>query len=117
LRDAQLAASNRLTDAQLAKIDDAGTYVRWRPLGKAFLRNTRSIVLIDEIDKADIDFPNDLLLELDERRFLVEETGHLVKAKVAPIVIITRMMRKICRMRFTIHQVEVGAYAKSVGIH
>jgi MoxR-like ATPase len=89
LRDAQLAASNRLSDEQIAKIDDPGTYVRWGPLGKSFLRSTRSVVLIDEIDKADIDFPNDLLLELDERRFLVEETGHVMVAKVPPIVIIT----------------------------
>jgi MoxR-like ATPase len=89
LRDAQLAASNRLSAEQIAKIDDPRTYVRWGPLGKAFLRNARSVVLIDEIDKADIDFPNDLLLELDERKFTVEETGHVIAAKVAPIVVIT----------------------------
>jgi MoxR-like ATPase len=47
------------------------------------------VVLIDEIDKADIDFPNDLLLELDEQRFVVEETGEEIRAKAAPIVIIT----------------------------
>jgi MoxR-like ATPase len=89
LRDAQLASSNRLSAAQLEIIDAPETYVRWGPLGRAFQKADRSVVLIDEIDKADIDFPNDLLLELDERRFQVEETGQQVKAKVAPIVIIT----------------------------
>jgi MoxR-like ATPase len=89
LRDAQLAASNRLSGEQLARIDDPGSYVRWGPLGRSFLQGDRAVVLIDEIDKADIDFPNDLLLELDERRFVVEETGEVVAAKVAPIVIIT----------------------------
>jgi MoxR-like ATPase len=89
LRDAQLAASNRLSGEQLARIDDPNSYVRWGPLGRSFLQGDRAVVLIDEIDKADIDFPNDLLLELDERRFVVEETGEVVAANVAPIVIIT----------------------------
>lgn len=89
LRDAQLAASGRLTSAQIETIDNPATYVRWGPLGRAFQQVRRTIVLIDEIDKADIDFPNDLLLELDERRFFVEETGQEVRAKQAPIVIVT----------------------------
>ncbi|MDF5706480.1 MAG: MoxR family ATPase [Nostoc sp. S4] len=89
LRDAQLAASNRLTVEQIERIDDPTTYVRWGPVGRAFQQENRTIVLIDEIDKADIDFPNDLLLELDERRFIVEETGQEVKAKAAPIILIT----------------------------
>jgi MoxR-like ATPase len=89
LRDAQLAASNRLTQEQIQRIDDPTTYVRWGPLGRAFQQEQRTVVLIDEIDKADIDFPNDLLLELDERRFIVEETGQEIEAKAAPIVIIT----------------------------
>jgi len=57
--------------------------------GRAFQNDRRTVLLIDEIDKADIDFPNDLLLELDEQRFEVEETGMQVQAKAAPIVIIT----------------------------
>lgn len=89
LRDAQLAASNRLTPEQIQRIDDPTAYVRLGPLGRAFQHDKPCVVLIDEIDKADIDFPNDLLLELDERRFIVEETGEEVEAKAAPIVIIT----------------------------
>ncbi|MFS0514488.1 AAA family ATPase [Nostoc sp. UIC 10607] len=89
LRDAQLAASGRLTEEQIQRIDNPITYIRWGPLGRAFQQENRTIVLIDEIDKADIDFPNDLLLELDERRFIVEETGQEIEAKAAPIVLIT----------------------------
>jgi MoxR-like ATPase len=89
LRDAQLAASNRLTPEQIQRIDDPTAYVRWGPLGRAFQEKQRTVVLIDEIDKADIDFPNDLLLELDEKRIIVEETGQEIKATAAPIVFIT----------------------------
>ncbi len=89
LRDAQLAVSGRLTEEQIQRIDDPTTYVRWGPLGRAFQQENRTVLLIDEIDKADIDFPNDLLLELDERRFIVEETGQQIEAKAAPIVLIT----------------------------
>lgn len=89
LRDAQLAASGRLSAEQLLASENPASYIRWGPLGRAFLREKRSIVLIDEIDKADIDFPNDLLLELDERRFVVEETGQEVQAIAPPIVFIT----------------------------
>lgn len=89
LRDAQLAASNRLTPEEKQRIENPSTYVRWGPLGRAFQHATRTVVLIDEIDKADIDFPNDLLLELDERRFVVEETGQEISAKVAPLVFVT----------------------------
>ncbi|MFN6474494.1 MAG: AAA family ATPase [Nostoc sp. SerVER01] len=89
LRDAQLAASGRLTPEQILRIDDPTSYVRWGPLGRAFQQQQRTVVLIDEIDKADIDFPNDLLLELDQKRFIVEETGQEIEAKAAPIVLIT----------------------------
>ncbi|BAY93493.1 MULTISPECIES: AAA family ATPase [unclassified Tolypothrix] len=89
LRDAQLAASGRLTAEQILRIDDPSSYVRWGPLGRAFQQEKRIVVLIDEIDKADIDFPNDLLLELDQKRFIVEETGQEIQAKVAPMVLIT----------------------------
>ncbi len=90
LRDAQLAATSRIIkDEDIPRISDPATYVKWGPLGRAFQNNQRTVVLIDEIDKADIDFPNDLLLELDEQRFIVEETEQEVQAKVPPIVFIT----------------------------
>jgi MoxR-like ATPase len=89
LRDAQLAAAGRLTDSQIQAIDQPETYVRWGVLGSAFQNEQTTVILIDEIDKADIDFPNDLLLELDELRFVVEETGTQIKAKTPPIVFIT----------------------------
>ncbi len=85
LRDVQLATSRRDSDWQ----DDAAAYVRWGPLARAFRGDRKTVLLIDEIDKADIDFPNDLLLELDELRFSVQETGETVQAKVAPLVVIT----------------------------
>ncbi len=94
LRDAQLAAAGRLTDKTPEQIDAPETYVRWGPLGRAFRAEQRTVVLIDEIDKADIDFPNDLLVELDERTFMVEETGERVAAKHAPIVFITSNAEK-----------------------
>jgi MoxR-like ATPase len=89
LRDAQLATSGRLSDDHLRRIEDPSTYIRWGALGKAFQQTQRIVVLIDEIDKADIDFPNDLLLELDERRFRVEEIDAEIKAIAPPIVFIT----------------------------
>ncbi len=86
LRDAQLASKGWLRN-----IPGPESYIRWNALGRAFQSNVPTIVLIDEIDKADIDFPNDLLLELDEQRFLVEETGREMRARedARPIVIIT----------------------------
>lgn len=89
LRDAQLAASQINRQEDILRISDPKTYVRWGPLGRAFQNDQRTVMLIDEIDKADIDFPNDLLLELDERRFIVEETGQKIRAKATPIVFIT----------------------------
>lgn len=90
LRDAQLAANKLLTDEQRARADEPESYVNFGPLGHAFRAGKRSIVLIDEIDKADIDFPNDLLLELDEKRFIVDELdGKEIAAKEPPIVFIT----------------------------
>lgn len=90
----------RLRDAQLAAIakekafEDPITYVRWGALGRAFQNPTSTVVLIDEIDKADLDFPNDLLLELDEKFFVVEEVEknhpmRRIEAKAAPIIFIT----------------------------
>ncbi|NEP20334.1 MAG: MoxR family ATPase [Leptolyngbya sp. SIO4C1] len=94
LRDAQLASSDRLTAGELERLSDPNAYIRWQPLGRAFQNSQCTVVLIDEIDKADIDFPNDLLLELDEQRFFVEElevagAAREIRARVSPIVIIT----------------------------
>lgn len=92
LRDAQLAALRHgsLDETEEAKPPEA--YVRYGPLGQAFLQeDNRSVVLIDEIDKADIDFPNDLLLELDQLRFVVEETRKIISAsrEHPPFIIVT----------------------------
>lgn len=90
LHDVQLSHA-RPDDEELRKrIDDPLHYIDWGPLGKAFRNPQRTVVLIDEIDKADIDFPNDLLLELDEKRFTVKELGNQeFRAQEAPIVCIT----------------------------
>jgi MoxR-like ATPase len=88
LRDAQLIAADRSSGTNQRALTP-GDYIRWGPLGNAFRNQKRTVVLIDEIDKADIDFPNDLLLELDERWFKVEETGDEVSALHPPIVFIT----------------------------
>ncbi|AZU04733.1 ATPase AAA [Glycocaulis alkaliphilus] len=81
----------RLRDSQLGdgKVHDVSNYIRKGKLWEAFTHETRPILLIDEIDKADIEFPNDLLQELDRMEFHVYETGETVKAEVRPIVIIT----------------------------
>lgn len=92
LRDAQLAANKQLSQKKMDEIEaDEEYYVHYGPLGQAFLlKDRRSVVLIDEIDKADIDFPNDLLLELDEQRFFIEELDRKEKlAGQVPIVIVT----------------------------
>ncbi|AOX01152.1 ATPase [Moorena producens PAL-8-15-08-1] len=89
LRDAQLAATGMIKPEDIPRISNPETYVRWGPLGNAFRSETLTMVLIDEIDKADIDFPNDLLMELDQRQFTVDETGEEVIANQAPIVFIT----------------------------
>jgi MoxR-like ATPase len=93
LRDAQLAAS-KVDEEAAIRAKDADAYIEWGPLGQAFLNSRRTVVLIDEIDKADIDFPNDLLLELDEQRFLVNEVKknspfREIQAKASPIIFIT----------------------------
>lgn len=72
--------------------EDPRQYRSFGPLAKAFLTSTAerpSILLIDEVDKADIDFPNDLLLELDELRFTIPETGELIEAAYPPLIFIT----------------------------
>ena len=81
----------RLRDSQLGddKVHDVSNYIRKGKLWEAFTHEQRPVLLIDEIDKADIEFPNDLLQELDKMEFYVYETGETIKAEVRPIVIIT----------------------------
>ena len=81
----------RLNDARFGdgSVSDIRSYIKYGPLGRVFGAQDRHILLIDEVDKADIEFPNDLLLELDEMRFTVMETGDEVVAAQRPIVIIT----------------------------
>ena len=75
---------SRLRDSQLGeKIQDIGKYIKRGKLWNAFERKEKSVLLIDEIDKADIEFPNDLLQELDKMEFYVYETGQLVKQKTS----------------------------------
>ena len=84
-------AVSRLRDSQLGeeKVHDIRNYIRKGKLWEAFEANEKVVLLIDEIDKADIEFPNDLLVELDRMEFHVYETGETVKARQRPIVIIT----------------------------
>jgi MoxR-like ATPase len=81
----------RLRDSQLGdkRVHDISNYIRRGKLWDAFTAEQRPVLLIDEIDKADIEFPNDLLQELDRMEFFVYETGETVKAARRPIVIIT----------------------------
>ena len=84
-------AVSRLRDSQLGdeRVQDIANYIKRGPLWEAFESETPAVVLIDEIDKADIEFPNDLLLELDRMEFYVYETQEVVKASQRPIVMIT----------------------------
>jgi len=84
-------AINRLRDSQLksTKIDNLNKYVIKGKIWESFESSKKTVLLIDEIDKADIEFPNDLLQEIDKMEFFVYETGEYVKAKHRPIVIIT----------------------------
>ena len=84
-------AVSRLRDSQLGdeRVNDVRNYIRQGKLWQAFAAGRKTVLLIDEIDKADIEFPNDLLQELDRMEFHVYETGETVKAAVRPIVIIT----------------------------
>ena len=84
-------AVSRLRDSQLgeAKVHDIRNYIVKGRLWEAFENDTQAVLLIDEIDKADIEFPNDLLLELDRMEFYVHETREFIKARQRPIVVIT----------------------------
>ena len=84
-------AVSRLRDSQLGdkRVTDISNYIKRGKLWDAFTSEKRPVLLIDEVDKADIEFPNDLLLELDRMEFFVYETGENIKAKQRPIVMIT----------------------------
>ena len=84
-------AVSRLRDSQLGdpRVQDIGHYIKRGKLWEAFTQPNRVVLLIDEIDKADIEFPNDLLLELDRMEFFVYETGETIRAAQRPIVMIT----------------------------
>ena len=84
-------AVSRLRDSQLGeeRVHDVRNYLKKGKLWEAFTAPARPVLLIDEIDKADIEFPNDLLQELDRMEFYVQETDETIRAEVRPIVIIT----------------------------
>jgi len=81
----------RLNDARFGEgnVSDIRSYIKLGPLGRVFAAEERHVLLIDEVDKADLEFPNDILLELDEMRFTVMETGDEIVARQRPVVIIT----------------------------
>lgn len=84
-------AVSRLRDSQLGddRVNDVKNYIKKGKLWEAFTAGKKVVLLIDEIDKADIEFPNDLLQELDKMEFYVYETGEVIKAENRPVVIIT----------------------------
>ena len=86
----------RLYDSQFGEGDvkDIGRYIKLGKMGEAFVSEDRVVLLIDEIDKADIEFPNDLLWELDQMDFSITETGETVSARHRPIVVITSNAEK-----------------------
>ena len=81
----------RLNDSRFggSDVSDIRAYIKMGPVGRCFSATDRRVLLIDEVDKADIEFPNDLLHELDEMRFTVTETGDEIAAAQRPIVLIT----------------------------
>jgi MoxR-like ATPase len=82
----------RLYDSRFGdqtKVSDIRQYIKLGPLGRAFSAGKRIVLLIDEVDKADLEFPNDLLHEIDRMRFVINETGDEIIAKERPVVIIT----------------------------
>ncbi len=86
----------RLYDSQFGEegVDDISRYIKLGKMGEAFASEDQVVLLIDEIDKADLEFPNDLLWELDQMEFYIHETKETVKAKHRPIVIITSNAEK-----------------------
>ncbi len=86
----------RLYDSQFGVegVNDISRYIKLGKLGEAFQKEEQVVLLIDEIDKADLEFPNDLLWELDQMEFYIHETRETIKAKIRPIVIITSNAEK-----------------------
>ena len=85
----------RLYDSQFGEnVDDISQYIHYGKMGEAFMADEQVILLIDEIDKADLEFPNDLLWEMDQMEFYVKETHQTIRAKQRPIVIITSNAEK-----------------------
>ncbi len=86
----------RLYDGQFGEegVDDIGHYIKLGKLGEAFTHDEQVVLLIDEIDKADLEFPNDLLWELDQMEFYIHETKETITAKHRPVVIITSNAEK-----------------------
>ena len=107
-------AVTRLRDSQLGeeRVKDIANYIKKGKLWKAFDTEQKVVLLIDEIDKADIEFPNDLLQELDRMAFHVYETGATVEAKCRPVVIITSNNEKelpdafLRRCFFSLHKLS-----------
>ncbi|VXD16696.1 AAA family ATPase [Planktothrix paucivesiculata] len=126
LHDAQLA---RLDEQKLSKVDNLWNYIKLGPLGRAFENSQRTVILIDEIDKADLDFPNDLLQVLDEKRFTIPEIKvkekeaekeYEIKTKEPPIIFITSNDEKdlpdAFLRRCLFHYIEFPKYAELVNI-
>ncbi len=116
----------RLYDSRFQDKDvsDIRLYIRLGPLGRAFASKERVVLLIDEIDKADVEFPNDLLHELDAMRFTIPETGDTVEATHRPVVIITSNNEKelpdAFLRRAVFHYIEFpdrGLMSQIVNVH
>jgi MoxR-like ATPase len=116
----------RLNDSRFGTGDvaDIGRYIKLGPLGQAFAAGERHVLLIDEIDKADLEFPNDLLRELDEMRFTIIETGEEIVATQRPVVLITSNNEKelpdAFLRRCIFHYIEfpdVALMRKIVAVH
>ena len=119
-------AVSRLRDSQLGndKVNNVSHYIKKGVLWHSFVTKKKPVLLIDEIDKADIEFPNDLLQELDTMEFFVYETGEFVKAKQRPIVIITSNNEKDLPDAFLrrcffhyINFPDVGTLEKIIKVH
>ena len=113
----------RLRDVQAKKESNTEAYRTFGPLGQAFLKSTEkqpAILLIDEIDKADFDFPNDLLLELDQKRFFIKETNEEIFSEYPPIIIITsndeKELPNAFLRRCVFHYIEFPSYGKLLEI-
>jgi MoxR-like ATPase len=122
-------AVSRLNDSRFASLDgkdvsNISDYIRLEPMGDAFSSTERCVLLIDEIDKADIEFPNDLLQELDQMEFTIFETGKHIKATQRPVVFITSNNEKelpdAFLRRCIFHYIDfppMDLMTKIVGVH